>query len=228
MRRSRTALALPFAVVLAVGLAACTAAPEAAPSTPAAADIAASSSPSASVTPTASASATAGADASVSDAVVTLSLDGASSADGSTLTYSIDAVDAWTEALGSAPVSSPVEGPYGGTLAYTSLDWSGLKLTVPDDGSTNGARVFVSTPTVAGHPIVTTGGIGVGSTRAEALAAGAVEGFDATELRLDVRDVPGTTSLQRAGETGRQYVMLVLEGDSVAAMHLPADDFSDI
>lgn len=223
MRRSRTALALPFAVVLAVGLAACTAAPEADPSTPAAVDTSASS-PSASVTPTA----TAGADASVSDAVVTLSLDGASSADGSTLAYSIGAVDAWTEALGTAPASSPVEGPYGGTLAYTSLDWSGLKLTVPDDGSTNGARVFVSTPTVAGHPIVTTGGIGVGSTRAEALAAGAVEGFDATELRLDVRDVPGTTSLQRAGEIGRQYVMLVLEGDSVAAMHLPADDFSDI
>lgn len=227
MRRSRTALAFPFAVVLAVGLAACTAAPEAAPSTPAAVDTPASS-PSASVTPTASASATAGADASVSDAVVTLSLDGASSADGSTLAYSIGAVDAWTEALGTAPASSPVEGPYGGTLASTSLDWAGLKVTVPDDGSTNGARVFVSTPTVAGHPIVTTGGIGVGSTRAEALAAGAVEGFDATELRLDVRDVPGTTSLQRAGETGRQYVMLVLEGDSVAAMHLPADDFSDI
>lgn len=223
MRRSRTALALPFAVVLAAGLAACTATLEAAPSTPAAVDTPASS-PSASVTPTA----TAGADASVSDAVVTLSLDGASSADGSTLAYSIGAVDAWTEALGTAPASSPVEGPYGGRLACTSLDWSGLKLTVPDDGSTNGARVFVSTPTVAGHPIVTTGGIGVGSTREEALAAGAVEGFDATELRLDVRDVPGTTSLQRAGETGRQYVMLVLEGDSVAAMHLPADDFSDI
>ena len=180
------------------------------------------------VKPTPTASPTADAAAPSSDAVLIVQLDGASIAEGSTLEYSIDAVDAWTEALGAAPTQSPAEGPYGGTLERTFLEWPGLTVTVPNDGSTRGASVRVSTPTVAGHPVVTSGGIGVGSTRAEALAAGATEGFDATELRLDTRDAPGTHSLQRPDEVGRDYVMLVLDGDAVTQIILPGNDYSDL
>jgi len=163
-----------------------------------------------------------------SDAVLILTLDGASIAAGSTLDYSITAVDAWSAALGVAPSRSAVQGPYGEAGTFTALEWPGFTLTVPDDGSTRGASVRVSTPTVAAHPVVTSGGIGVGSTRAEAVAAGATEGFDSSELRMDTRDAPGTQSSQRPGEVGREYVKLVLDGDSVVQIILPANDFGDI
>lgn len=220
----RKALLLTITAVTALGLSACVPQPSPEPSetvvsTP-------TLTPSAKATPTVSPTADAGAPAS--DAVLIASLDGASIASGSSLKYSLTAVDAWTAALGTAPTQSALEGPPGYDFQMTVLEWPGLKLTVPNDGSTGGATLFVSTPTVAGHPVVTSGGIGVGSTRAEALAAGATEGFDSTELRLDTRDVQGTQSLQRTGEVGREFVMLVLEGDSVVSMHLPSNDFSDL
>ncbi len=220
----RTVPLLTFTAVLALGLSACV--PQPAPTPTDTASPTPAFTPSAKPTPTVSPTADAANPAS--DAVLIVSLDSASIAAGSTLEYSLNAVDAWTAALGTAPTQSAVEGPPGYDFQMTVLEWPGLELTVPNDGSTSGARVFVSTPTVAGHPVVTTGGIGVGSTRAEAVAAGATEGFDSTELRLDTRDAPGTQSLQRPGEVGREFVMLVLNGDSVVSMHLPADDFSDL
>ena len=220
----RTVPLLTVTAVLALGLSACVPQPAPAPTDTA------SPTPAfcPSVKPTPTVSPTADAVAPASDAVLIVSLDSASIAAGSTLEYSLNAVEAWTAALGAAPTQSAVEGPYGGTLELTALEWPGFTLTVPNDGSTRAASVRVSTPTVSGHPIVTTGGIGVGSTRAEAVAAGATEGFDSTELRLDTRDAPGTQSLQRPGEVGREYVMLVLDGDSVTQLILPANDFSDI
>lgn len=222
MRRS--VLLLTIAVVSALGLSACVPPPAPEPVTTDAATPAFTPT----VKPTPTPSPTVGAVAPASDAVLIVSLDGASIAAGSTLEYTLNAVDAWTAALGTAPARSAVQGPYGGALELTALEWPGFTLTVPNDGSTRAASVRVSTPTVSGHPIVTTGGIGVGSTRAEAVAAGATEGFDSTELRLDTRDAPGTQSLQRPGEVGREYVMLVLDGDSVVQIILPANDFSDI
>lgn len=220
----RTTSILTVAVLAALGLSGCAPEPIAAPTTTDAATptFTPTVKPTPTVTPTADTSAPA------SDAVLIVQLDGASIAAGSSLAYSIGAVEAWTAALGTAPTQSPVEGPYGGTLDLTALEWPGLTLTVPNDGSTRGASLRVTEPTVAGHPVVTSGGIGVGSTRAEAVAAGATEGFDATELRLDTRDAPGTQSLQRPGEVGREYVMLVLEGDSVTQIILPGNDYSDI
>ncbi|WP_295838853.1 hypothetical protein [uncultured Microbacterium sp.] len=220
----RTTPCLTIALAAALTLSACVPEPAAEPTPTGAAEPAFT--PTVKPTPTAPPGSDTAAPAS--DAVLIVQLDSASIAAGSTLDYSIDAVDAWTAALGSAPTQSAVKGPYGGTLDETALDWPGLTVTVPNDGSTHGASVRVSEPTVAGHPVVTTGGIGVGSTRAEAVAAGATEGFDATELRLDTRDVPGTQSLQRPGEVGREYVMLVLDGDAVIQIILPGDDFSDI
>jgi len=215
---------LTVTVVSVLGLSACV--PQPAPEPTATDAVTPTFTPT--VRPTATVSPPSGASAPASDAVLIVQLDRASIAAGSTLEYSITAVDAWTAALGVAPTRSTVEGPSGGSSELTALEWPGLTLTVPNDGSTRGAEVRVSTPTVAGHPVVTSGGIGVGSTRAEAVAAGATEGFDPSELRLDTRDAPGTQSLQRPGEVGRQYVMLVLEGDSVVQIVLPGNDFSDI
>jgi len=220
----RTVPVLTLAAVLAFGMTACVPQPGPAPTDTASPTPAFTPS----VKPTPTVSPTADAAAPASDAVLIVSLDRASIAAGSPLEYSLSAVDAWTAALGTAPTPSAVEGPYSGTLELTALTWPGFTLTVPNDGSTRGATVRVTTPTVSGHPVVTTGGIGVGSTRSEAVAAGATEGFDATELRLDTRDAPGTQSLQRPGEVGREYVMLVLDGDAVTQLILPANDFSDI
>ncbi|PNW07782.1 hypothetical protein C1632_16290 [Microbacterium testaceum] len=220
----RTIPLLTIAVAAALGLSACVPQPAPEPTT----TDAATPTFTPTVKPTATVSPSADASAPASDAVLIVQLDGASIAAGSTLEYSLAAVDAWTAALGIAPTRSAVEGPYGGDSELTALEWPGFTLTVPNDGSTRGASVRVSSPTVAGHPVVTSGGIGVGSTRAEAVAAGATEGFDSTELRLDTRDAPGTQSLQRPGELGRQYVMLVLDGDSIVQIILPANDYSDI
>ncbi|SDP38058.1 hypothetical protein SAMN04487788_3281 [Microbacterium testaceum StLB037] len=220
----RTVPLLTFTAVLALGLSACV--PQPSPEPTEAASPTPAFTPSEKPTPTVSPTGDAAAPAS--DAVLIVSLDSASIAAGSTLEYSLNSVDAWTAALGTAPTQSAVEGPYGGTLELTALTWPGFTVTVPNDGSTRGATVRATTPTVSGHPVVTTGGIGVGSTRAEAVAAGATEGFDSTALRLDTRDVPGTQSLQRPGEVGREYVMLVLDGDAVTLLILPANDYSDI
>ncbi len=219
----RTVPLLTFTAVLALGLSACV--PQPSPEPTEAASPTPAFTPSEKPTPTVSPTADAAAPAS--DAVLIVSLDSASIAAGSTLEYSLNAVDAWTAALGTAPRSRRSRAP---TAAPSSspLTWPGFTVTVPNDGSTRGATVRVTTPTVSGHPVVTTGGIGVGSTRAEAVAAGATEGFDSTALRLDTRDVPGTQSLQRPGEVGREYVMLVLDGDAVTQLILPANDYSDI
>lgn len=216
MRRVSVLAAVPLPLTLSLGLSACT------PPTPTKV---------ASPTPTPAASATASVAASTPASAATLivTIDDATLEGGSaSLPYARGAKDAWTAALGSEPVESPSEVVNGYDFQETVWKWPGLQLNVPDDGSENGSHVFVSASTVDGHPIRTRQGIGVGSTRAEAVAAGAVDGFDSTELRLDVRDAPGTTSLQRPGEVGREFISLVLEGDTVVSIHLPADDFSDL
>lgn len=207
-------------VALALSLSACT------PPTPTTTDSASQSPP---ATPSASATASAAAPTPASAAALTVTLDDVILQGGAApLPYARGAKDAWTAALGSEPIESPNEIVNGYDFQETVWKWPGLQLNVPNDGSENGSLVFVSASTVNGHTIRTTQGIGVGSTRAEALAAGAVDGFDSTELRLDVRDAPGTTSLQRPGEVGRQFISLILEGDTVVSIHLPADDFSDL
>lgn len=222
MRRIPFLATVPLA--LALSLSACT------PPTPAPTPTTtASASQSPAATPSASATASATAPAPASAAALIVSLDDATVEDGSaSLPYARGAKDTWTAALGSEPAESPSEVVNGYDFQETVWKWPGLQLNVPNDGSENGSHVFVSASTVNGHPIRTAQGIGVGTTRAEAVAAGAVDGFDSTELRIDVRDAPGTKSLQRPGEVGRQFISLILDGDTVVSMLLPADDFSDL
>ncbi len=218
VRRIPFLVAVPLA--LALSLSACTPPPP----TP---TVSAAQTPS--PTPSASATAPAAAPTPTSAATLIVTLDDATVEGGSApLPYARGAKDAWAGALESEPTESSSEVVNGYDFQQTVWKWPGLQLSVPNDGSENGSHVFVSASTVAGHPIRTTQGIGVGSTRADAIAAGAVNGFDSTELRLDVRDAPGTTSLERPGEVGRQFISLILEGDTVVSIHLPADDFSDL
>ena len=224
VRRLPLLVTVPLAMALPLGLSSCT------PPTP---EPTASVSQTPPATPSApsSPSATVSADSPTptSNAALIVTLDDAMvEGDSARLPYARGAKDAWTSALGAEPTESPNEVVNGYDFQQTVWKWPGLQLRVPNDGSERGSSVFVSASVVAGHPIRTTQGIGVGSTRADALAAGAVDGFDATELRLDVRDAPGTNSLQRPNEVGRQFISLFLEGDTVVSIHLPADDFSDL
>ncbi|GAA1226363.1 hypothetical protein F6W70_17020 [Microbacterium maritypicum] len=210
--RSRLALASAAAALLGFSLTACA---------PASTDSTATPSPSSS--PVASPSAT------PADRVVEISVDGLSIDDGPVLAYDDPdgAVAALTAAFGAAPTEAPVEGPYGSV--YAGYDWQGTKATVRETRidlvvSADAPGVIVRTPE----------GIGIGSTRAEAMAAGAVDGWDedgdgvADYLSIGVREVPGTSSLVNPGEVGVEYIDLKVTGDVVSRLSTGGNDFSDI
>jgi len=159
--------------------------------------------------------------------VIVLTLDQATVEGGTAqdpLDYLATAVDGWRSALGADPTSTDVIAPTGWDTGVVAHEWPGLRLLTPPDGP---GWLSVTAAEVNGHPLRTAHGIGVGSTRAEALAAGAVAGYG-DELRLDVREVPGTTSLQEAGRVGTEFISLEMSGDTVASLHVPANDFSDL
>ncbi|WZH35951.1 MAG: hypothetical protein PIR02_14435 [Microbacterium enclense] len=141
------------------------------------------------------------------------------------LAYTSAAVDGWRSALGADSTSSNVLAPTGWDTEVVAHDWPGLRLLTPPDGP---GWLSVTATEVNGHPVRTAHGIGVGSTRADALAAGATEGFSADELRLDVRQVAGTSSLQHPGSVGEEFISLVMQGDTVASVLVPANDYSDL
>lgn len=167
--------------------------------------------------------------ATPADRVVEISVDGLSIDDGPVLAYddADGALAALTDAFGAAPTEAPVEGPYG--AVYAGYDWPGTKATVRDTRidlvvSADAPGVIVRTPE----------GIGIGSTRAEAMAAGAVDGWDedgdgvADYLSIGVQEVPGTSSLVNPGEVGVEYVDLTMTGDIVSRLSTGGNDFSDI
>ena len=216
MRPSRTALAGSIALLgLTFGLGSCSSAT----SSLSLADVA--------TVPTASAQALPAVEVVSAASVIVLTLDHATVEGGSAqdpLDYRASAVDDWVSALGADPTSSDVIAPAGGDTGVVAHEWPGLRFLAPPDGP---GRLSVTAADVNGHPVRTTHGIAVGSTRADALAAGAVAG-SGDGLRLDVRDVPGTSSLHEPGSVGKQFISLEMEGDVVASIHVPADDFSDL
>ncbi|KTR88556.1 hypothetical protein NS220_16230 [Microbacterium testaceum] len=159
--------------------------------------------------------------------VIVLTLDHATVEGGTAqdpLDYRATAVDDWRSALGGDPTTSNVLAPTGWDTGVVAHEWPGLRFLTPPDGP---GWLSVTAAEVNGHPVRTAQGIGVGSTRAEALAAGAVAGYG-DELRLDVREVPGTSSLQESGRVGKEFISLEMSGDTVASVHVPANDFSDL
>lgn len=132
---------------------------------------------------------------------------------------------------GEAPVVTDIEDPWGnGTSMGTRYEWNGIGVSVFGEY----ANVWVSQPVVGATRLTTAEGVGVGSTRAEATAAGAWEVYDddgdgaADVLGIGSREVAGTTSLSRPGQDGIEYVLLRVEDDVVTQIQAPADDFSDI
>ena len=213
-RTSRILLASTAAALLGLSLAAC------APASPIV-----SMSPS----PSPTSSSVASPPPTPADRVVEISVDGLAIDDGPVIAYddADGAVAALTEAFGSSPTEAPVDGPYGGV--YAGYDWQGTKATVRETRidlvvSADAPGVIVRTPE----------GIGIGSTRAEAMAAGAVDGWDedgdgvAESLSIGVREVPGTSSLVHPGKVGVEYILLVLTGDVVTRMITGGNDFSDL
>ncbi|MDQ1076522.1 MULTISPECIES: hypothetical protein [Microbacterium] len=132
------------------------------------------------------------------------------------LGYRADAVDGWRSALGSDSASSGSPSA-DGVVAH---DWPGLRLLLGDDEGS----VSITAAEVNGHPVRTAHGLAVGSTRAEAMAAGALPG-SGHELRIDVREVPGTSSSERPDSVGTKFIALEMDGDTVASIRVPANDF---
>lgn len=112
-----------------------------------------------------------------------------------------------------------------------SYEWPGIRVVL----NFTSATVSVSAATVAGLPIATTGGIHVGSTRAEVIALGAVEeSYDGDgdglpdTLGVEATPVPGTESLGNPGQTGTAYIRVRFTGDTVSGFGGPSGDYLEI
>lgn len=133
---------------------------------------------------------------------------------------------------GLPPAQEEIEDPWGnGDVFGISYRWADVTIASLDHGP---VTVTFLSPTVGDVKVKTAEGIGVGSTRAEVLAAGGWgewdgDGDGAAELiNLDMRAVPETNSLSRPGEVGAEFIGLSLNGDIVERMWSPSNDFSDL
>lgn len=140
----------------------------------------------------------------------------------------------FSELSGSTPQGT--RDPAGATYDFqqTYYDWDGVRLTVPDDGGRS--SLAITARELNGVTLRTTGGIHVGMTRAEALAAGAVafttydgdgDGLPDT-LQIDTRPAPGTTSLVTPGTVGSDFVLILMTGDMVTSIQSGGNDYTDL
>ena len=153
-------------------------------------------------------------------------VDTVSLADGSAILALFESVN------GYMPTGTEFEFFAGYPTGLFTYKWSEVIVTVSDQGPTY--NLVLLAPAVNSVPIRTHGEIAVGSTRMEAIAAGARDEWDndkdgiAEELALGAREVPGTHSLSRPGSVGSEFLLLVMDGDNVVRIIVPGDDFSDI
>jgi len=170
----------------------------------------------------------------VASSVVTVTLDGLTDPGGGTgvaFEHVDEIVTFVGELAGSAPTVSDVEDPWGnGTSIGTRYEWDDIVVTTFDGP----ASVWLRSATVGETSFETAGGIAVGSTRAEAMAAGAWDVYDedgdgvADQLGIGAREVPGMQSLSNPGSVGVEFLLLGIEDDVVTEIQVPSDDFSDI
>lgn len=132
---------------------------------------------------------------------------------------------------GFMPAGVALESPFEGyDWKQTSYEWSGVRVVVSEDGEASAIRIL--TPAVHGVPIQTQEGISVGSKRAGVLAAHGWDIYDengdglAEAIGLGSREVPGTQSTSHVGAVGVEYILLVMKGDAVEQILIPANDFS--
>ncbi|GAB3155823.1 hypothetical protein GCM10027058_28860 [Microbacterium neimengense] len=129
------------------------------------------------------------------------------------------------------PAQTTIDGPPGYEMQMTRYDYDGISLMSGPDGR---ASIAVETATFHGVPVATQEGIAVGSSRTEAMDAGARDGFDengdgvADWLDLGSVEISGTQSLVNPGSVDIQFVMLGLNGDTVRELQAPGNDFSDL
>jgi hypothetical protein len=133
---------------------------------------------------------------------------------------------------GPIPAGIPVEPFDGLDPEETRYEWESITVWAGNDGTRS--RLRITAGEIEGTIIVATGGIGVGSSRADALAAGGFDDYDSDgdgvpeTMGIDDRVVADTQSLSRPGEAGREYVSLGLEGETVDSISAPDNDFGDI
>ncbi|WP_125132247.1 hypothetical protein [Microbacterium sp. 10M-3C3] len=211
--------AAPAAALLALALAACTAqAPAAAPTS-----VAATPSPSATPTPMPTPTA-------AEEPLVVVGLDGISIG---TQSASYDDVPGLiavvADTLGSAPTESVIEDPWGnGMQMGRRYDFGAVR--VIELGGTGSIAV---TGVPDGVRFETAEGITIGSSRSDVEAAGGWEEYAGDDLNaptwaIQPREVPDTSSLTHRGEVGREFILLLLDGDAVSQIQAPGNDFSDI
>jgi hypothetical protein len=154
--------------------------------------------------------------------------------DGVTETISLDdgarILAALEEITGHVP--TPVELDEWHSRGLVEYEWPHVRVLMSAEDQSR-VWITVSAPEIDGVPFRTVEGIAVGSTRADAVAAGASDLWDedgdgiADHLQLGRHEVPGTTSLV-TGEVGILFVELAVEDDVVSRISAPMNDFSDI
>jgi hypothetical protein len=191
----------------------------------------ASSTPTPTATPTPTPTPTQSDRLIVSVDAITLERDGAEEvhplADGTAI------VGLFAAVTGEPVAGEEYDGPYGseGGVRYT---WDGVTVSV--DAYDGSAWVMFDGTSVGDVPITTPEGIGVESTRVQALAAGALDRctYDSDgdgqsdALAIQLVEVADTKSLCREESTGVMFVELGFTGDTVSSIRVPMNDFSDI
>ena len=131
------------------------------------------------------------------------------------------------ELIGTEPEISQDE-----VTEITSYEWPVARVIItPGDGF---ASIAIRAAEIGGIPIRTPEGLGVGSSREEAVAAGAWDDWDADSdgiadyLGIGPREVPGTQSLSNPGAVGIEYLLLGIAEDLIEQIQAPANDFSDV
>jgi hypothetical protein len=121
--------------------------------------------------------------------------------------------------LGETP--DPTSNP---NLSTKTYDWRQIAITVVDGGP---ATMWIFSDEIAGIDVHTEEGIGIGSSKQEAIDAGAMPQAFPDQLRFQIREVPGTTSLETSG-IGVKFIWLLLTGEQVTRMIVPSNDYSDL
>lgn len=137
------------------------------------------------------------------------------------------------DALGDVPAATPMP-----AYPIVTYEWDGLNLSITSDTYASIAFTAATAGTLA---LETAGGVQVGMTRDEALAAGATAGPDLAEdgvadyLMLDPSTNPDATSLEQPGKPGTDFIGLFFRlpdgsgvGDVITQISAPANDYSDL
>ncbi|CAH0133665.1 hypothetical protein SRABI76_00364 [Microbacterium oxydans] len=160
---------------------------------------------------------------------VAVSVDGISIDGGALLSNRApeDTLAALEQILGTRPEPEQPDPAYD----IVFYDWGTVSASVLS-GST--VSLSFTASDVPGLTVVLANGIGLGSTRDEAMAAGAEPIWDedgdgtADDVSIEHRDVPGTVSLANPGEVGVEYIQLTIADDVVTGLSNGANDFSDL